>query len=148
MSWTDAKIDTLRRLWTQGKTANQISNMLGVTRNAVIGKAHRLDLTKRPSPIKYGIDTREFDNLPEPRRHRAKPRRLAPRPHRESDSRASLPKLAPVPWLAKRVLAIGTCCWTDCNHAPWVFCGAASVNGSSWCADHHARVFQPRAAIR
>ena len=53
MEWTEQRIETLRKLWGQGQTASQIAAILGgVTRNAVIGKAHRLGLTGRPSPIK------------------------------------------------------------------------------------------------
>ncbi len=53
MSWTDERIDRLKHLWTQGMTASQIADELGgVSRNAVIGKAHRLGLQSRPSPVK------------------------------------------------------------------------------------------------
>ena len=53
MSWTDERIDRLKELWTQGNTASQIAEELGgVSRNAVIGKAHRLGLQARPSPVK------------------------------------------------------------------------------------------------
>lgn len=53
MSWTDERIDRLRALWTKGMTASQIAEELGgVSRNAVIGKAHRLGLQSRPSPVK------------------------------------------------------------------------------------------------
>ena len=53
MSWTDERIDALKTLWEAGKTASQIADELGgVTRNAVIGKAHRLGLQSRPSPVK------------------------------------------------------------------------------------------------
>ena len=53
MSWTDERIDTLRRMWEAGQTASQIAEELGgVSRNAVIGKAHRLGLQARPSPVK------------------------------------------------------------------------------------------------
>ena len=48
MSWTDERQKKLRELWNKGHTANQISNMLGeTTRNAVIGKAHRMNLPAR-----------------------------------------------------------------------------------------------------
>lgn len=53
MSWTDDRIGTLKKMWQQGKSASEIAEKLGgVTRNAVIGKAHRLGLSGRPSPIK------------------------------------------------------------------------------------------------
>jgi GcrA cell cycle regulator len=53
MSWTDERIERLRELWSQGVTASQIADELGgVSRNAVIGKAHRLGLQSRPSPVK------------------------------------------------------------------------------------------------
>jgi GcrA cell cycle regulator len=53
MSWTDERIEQLRSLWSKGVSASEIAEILGdVTRNAVIGKAHRLGLSGRPSPIK------------------------------------------------------------------------------------------------
>jgi GcrA cell cycle regulator len=53
MSWTDERIERLKALWLQGMTASQIAEELGgVSRNAVIGKAHRLGLQSRPSPVK------------------------------------------------------------------------------------------------
>ncbi len=53
MSWTDERIERLKELWTKGMTASQIADELGgVSRNAVIGKAHRLGLQSRPSPVK------------------------------------------------------------------------------------------------
>lgn len=53
MSWTDERIEQLRNMWEKGLTASQIADELGgVSRNAVIGKAHRLGLKSRPSPVK------------------------------------------------------------------------------------------------
>lgn len=53
MAWTDERIDALKGMWEKGLTASQIAEELGgVSRNAVIGKAHRLGLKSRPSPVK------------------------------------------------------------------------------------------------
>ncbi|WP_304437865.1 GcrA family cell cycle regulator, partial [Gemmobacter sp. LW-1] len=48
MSWTDERVETLKRMWSEGQSASQIAKELGgVTRNAVIGKVHRLGLSNR-----------------------------------------------------------------------------------------------------
>src|SRR6187402_1871135 len=55
MAWTEERIEQLRQMWQNGHTASQIAETLGgVSRNAVIGKAHRLGLQSRPSPVKAG----------------------------------------------------------------------------------------------
>ena len=59
MSWTDERVALLKKLWGEGKTAAEIAKELGgVTRNAVIGKAHRLKLSNRVSPIQQNKKTR------------------------------------------------------------------------------------------
>jgi len=56
MSWTEERIERLKKMWHDGATASQIADELGgVSRNAVIGKAHRLGLEQRPSPVKPGL---------------------------------------------------------------------------------------------
>jgi GcrA cell cycle regulator len=68
MSWTDERIERLKQLWSQGVTASQIADELGgVSRNAVIGKAHRLGLQSRPSPVKPNeIGETETPSTPSP----------------------------------------------------------------------------------
>ncbi len=59
MSWTEERIATLTKMWEGGSTASQIAEELGgVSRNAVIGKAHRLGLKSRPSPVKANDKTK------------------------------------------------------------------------------------------
>lgn len=50
--WTDAKIADLRKLWGEGHATAEIGRRIGFSKNAVVGKAHRLDLPARPSPIR------------------------------------------------------------------------------------------------
>lgn len=56
MAWTDDKVKQLKKLWAKGKSTIEIAKELGMSKNSVIGKVHRLDLTARPSPIKKKED--------------------------------------------------------------------------------------------
>ena len=78
LSWTDERIDRLKELWSQGKTASHIAAELGgVSRNAVIGKAHRLGLQSRPSPVKPNEPAPKAKAKP---REKAEAATAAPRP--------------------------------------------------------------------
>lgn len=93
MSWTDERIEKLTKMWEGGATASQIAEELGgVSRNAVIGKAHRLGLKARPSPVKAN----EKDAAPAPAKQpkaEGAPRPTpAPRP-----AAAAAPAPAPAP---------------------------------------------------
>ncbi|MFC3441286.1 GcrA family cell cycle regulator [Sphingobium rhizovicinum] len=73
MSWTDERIDQLKGMWERGLTASQIADELGgVSRNAVIGKAHRLGLQSRPSPVKAN-ETPKKAAAPTPRKPAPEP---------------------------------------------------------------------------
>jgi GcrA cell cycle regulator len=64
MSWTDERVETLKRMWAEGQSASQIAKELGgVTRNAVIGKVHRLGLSNR---VSGGKDEAEEEVAPPP----------------------------------------------------------------------------------
>ncbi len=54
MEWAEDTIVRLRSLWDEGLSTAEIGRRLGITKNAVVGKAHRLDLPARPSPIRLG----------------------------------------------------------------------------------------------
>lgn len=81
MSWTEERIATLTKLWEGGATASQIADELGgVSRNAVIGKAHRLGLKSRPSPVKANEKKAEKKKAVAPAKKaepRPKPKALA-----------------------------------------------------------------------
>jgi GcrA cell cycle regulator len=92
MSWTDERVETLKRMWNEGQSASQIAKELGgVTRNAVIGKVHRLGLSNR---VGSGHDEEMAAPAPAPA---AKPE-PAPRPDpapRAEASRPAAPAAAP-----------------------------------------------------
>ena len=86
MSWTDERVETLKRMWAEGQSASQIAKELGgVTRNAVIGKVHRLGLSNRVT----GGTVRDEDEVEAPA-PAAPPRAEAPRP-------AEPPRVEPAP---------------------------------------------------
>src|SRR5438046_7644641 len=80
MSWTDERIERLKKMWHDGATASQIADELGgVSRNAVIGKAHRLGLEQRPSPVKPGEEKEARKAAPAAAAPRTAPRPAVPR---------------------------------------------------------------------
>jgi len=88
MSWTDERIERLKELWTKGMTASQIADELGaVSRNAVIGKAHRLGLQSRPSPVKPN----EPAPAPAPKAKKAEPEPAEEAPFDLDDAPVSAP---------------------------------------------------------
>ena len=139
MSWTDDRIAQLQKLWDQGLSASQIAAELGegVTRNAVIGKAHRLGLKSRPSPVKTDQPKAKAPAKSEnPAPAKAKP---APKPA------APKSKLVTLLDLTERV-----CKWPigHPGDEDFHFCGAPSEAGHPYCAKHCAEAYQAQAPRR
>jgi len=85
MSWTEERIERLKKMWHDGATASQIAEDLGgVSRNAVIGKAHRLGLEQRPSPVKAGEEKEAKKSAP------------AAAAQKPAEPKSDAPKAAPV----------------------------------------------------
>ncbi len=83
MSWTDERVETLKRLWAEGASASQIAKELGqVTRNAVIGKVHRLGLSNRVVP---GGRPEDEEGADEPFAPAAEPEARSAEPVHEED---------------------------------------------------------------
>ncbi|WP_395542115.1 GcrA family cell cycle regulator [Neotabrizicola sp. sgz301269] len=101
MSWTDERVETLKRMWAEGQSASQIAKELGgVTRNAVIGKVHRLGLSNR-------VGGKEDEEMPAPAA-RAEPAPAAARPEPAPAAAAPRPEPAaaqPRPAPAERTAA-------------------------------------------
>jgi GcrA cell cycle regulator len=99
MSWTDERIERLKNMWAKGATASQIADELGgVSRNAVIGKAHRLGLEQRPSPVKPGEEKEVKKAAPAvaaPKPAAPKPESPKPAPAAPAAAAPSSPQAAP-----------------------------------------------------
>lgn len=159
MSWNDERVNTLKKLWAEGHSASQIAKQLGgVTRNAVIGKVHRLGLSGRATP------SRPVKRPP--RLARPKPRFLADGTVAAAAAAPATPAPSlPVPALAiERATAIkplppllvdGTpatiltlrdtmCKWPigDPADPKFAFCGRKADCGP-YCAEHAQVAFQP-----
>ena len=153
MSWTDERVELLKKLWTDGLSASQIAAELGgITRNAVIGKVHRLGLSGRAKSSSSGG---------------ARPRKARAPGHMMRVSRPSMRgntalahaydhDLEPEPELIDNIIPMGqrrtilelteeTCRWPigDPGSTDFFFCGGNTVTSLPYCA-HHSRVaYQP-----
>ncbi len=79
MSWTEERVETLKAMWSEGQSASQIAKELGgVTRNAVIGKVHRLGLSNRSQPAAKGSEDESPSPAPSEPKAKAAPKEAAP----------------------------------------------------------------------
>ncbi len=108
MVWTEDKVKQLKKLWAKGKSTVEIAKELGISKNSVVGKVHRLGLNNRPSPIKKKAIT-------------VKSVRKAPK------GKCTLMDLK-----------LTTCHWPvgDPKDADFHFCGEQTVTGKPYCAEH------------
>ena len=136
MAWTDERVEQLKQLWADGLSASQIANRMGgVTRNAVIGKVHRLGLAGRATPT-----------APMPK--------SVATAHFESETRSPAFSLESLSLGDDRptVSTIGAsqCKWPIGDPAAddFHFCGQSTSSGKPYCAYHSQLAFQPSTARR
>ena len=132
MSWTDERVELLTKLWTEGKTAAEIAKELGgVTRNAVIGKAHRLKLSNRVSPIQQ--NKKPAVVKPAPAQAQAVEKRV--QKVSAQDNRQGVPLTT---------LKANQCRWPfgDPRDENFGFCGCQSIPGLPYCAEHAKIAYQ------
>jgi len=156
MAWTEDRVTVLKKLWAEGHSASQIAKQLGgVTRNAVIGKVHRLGLSGRATP------SRPVKRPP--RLARPKPRVMpdgtvktppatapervdALKPSEKNAMIAALPPLETSDGKAATILTIrdSMCKWPigDPADPKFAFCGRKSDCGP-YCTEHAKLAFQP-----
>lgn len=117
MSWTDEKIEDLKKLWAKGLSTAEIGRALGVSKNAVVGKSHRLGLKPRPSPI----SGKPVEAAPVAAKPKPKPKA------KESEKIGDIIDLGPQ-----------MCRWPfgDPGDDDFHFCGRQVAAGKPYCAEH------------
>jgi GcrA cell cycle regulator len=153
MSWTDERVEMLKKLWSDGLSASQIAAELGgITRNAVIGKVHRLGLSGRAKSPSSAA--------PRPRKPRTHTHMLrVSRPAMRGNTalaHAFEYEIAEEPEFLDNVIPIGqrrtilelteeTCRWPigDPGSSDFFFCGGQSLTGLPYCAFHSRVAYQP-----
>ncbi|MDA9233782.1 hypothetical protein N9O80_00975 [Candidatus Pelagibacter sp.] len=140
MSWTDQKIEKLKELWGKGNTASQIAEIIGgMSRNAVIGKAHRLNLSaKIKSRSSNNFNTQKIDVDAEDTSKKT----------RKSKFKSLLIEKDFEPENPKQLeeLDENTCKWPNGhpNESTFYFCGRSSLKDFSYCKLHLLYAFQPK----
>ncbi len=141
MSWTEEKVAKLKELWGKGNTASQIAEIIGgISRNAVIGKAHRLNLSAkiktRSTSVNHGSKTfQENDKVKPARNRRSKFKSLLIEKDFEPENPKQLEELDD-----------NSCKWPigHPNESSFYFCGRTSLKDFSYCKLHLLYAYQPK----
>ena len=143
MSWTDEKVEKLKSLWSKGHTASQIAQELGdTTRNAVIGKAHRLNLESR-------APSKQHSNRPVANSRQAKQQRKLSQPMSRKQRFQSIlldKNFEPENPKSLEELTEDTCKWPigHPNEESFYFCGRKPEAEFPYCKLHVIYAFQPK----
>ena len=141
MSWTEEKVAKLKELWGKGNTASQIAEIIGgISRNAVIGKAHRLNLSAK-------IKTRSASNQNDPNLIKENGK-LKNRKIRRNNFKSLIIEKDFEPENPKQLeeLDENICKWPigHPNEKKFYFCGRSSLKDFSYCKLHLLYAYQPR----
>ena len=149
MDWNDEIILRLRVLWDEGHSTAEIGRRMGITKNAVVGKAHRLDLPARPSPIRRVTEEGHVPRREQVRRVNGPTLPAAPA---VAAAVAAEPAARPVvrPQVQLRAIAprrpatrVSACCWPigDPGTPSFRFCDAGALSNKPYCAEHAALAY-------
>ena len=141
MGWTDEKVAKLKELWGKGNTASQIAEIIGgLSRNAVIGKAHRLNLSAKIK-TRTATSNKSFDNSIETNKNK-------PGRGRKSKFKSLIIEKDFEPENPKQLeeLDENSCKWPigHPNEKSFYFCGRSSLKDFSYCKLHLLYAYQPK----
>ena len=141
MSWTDEKVTKLKELWGKGNTASQIAEIIGgISRNAVIGKAHRLNLSAKIK-TRTATSSQSYNNSLEDKNNKAKRGRKSRFKSLiiEKDFEPENPKQL-------EELDENSCKWPlgHPDEESFYFCGRSSLKDFSYCKLHLLYAYQPK----
>lgn len=161
MTWNDERVDALKKLWADGLSASQIAGRLGgVTRNAVIGKVHRLGLAGRATTSRMKSHRPRVRTAQAVKRGlmRSRPTGIANSPLKSLYLADTEPYVPPaeelvIPLNERKYIQTLTesCCrWPigDPQQPEFHFCGKKKIPGLPYCEVHARRAFQPPQARR
>ena len=143
--WTPERIDLLKALWAEGRKTRAIGKELGCTRYAVIGRAHRLNLPGRKSPLRPASPKTEMPRVLKPGQPTLAPAFLVTQPPKGWDCPLLVAVAPPTvrPLTPPPAPAARTCQFIEGDPRGLGFCGEVAVRGSSYCAKCHARCYRP-----
>ena len=141
MSWTEEKVAKLKELWGKGKTANQIAEIIGgISRNAVIGKAHRLNLSAKIK-TRTATSNENFENS-------VSEKNIKPKRGRRSKFKSLIIEKDFEPENPKQLeeLDESLCKWPigHPDEKSFYFCGRSSLKDFSYCKLHLLYAYQPK----
>jgi hypothetical protein len=144
-TWTPKNSDRLKALWLSGMPTAAIGDEMGIGKHAVIGKAHRLGLPGRPSPIKPRPVLAEVPKALKCGQPSFAPAFLVTQPPKDWEEEAELVAVAPPPVVAFAPPVVGApreCQFIEGDPRELLFCGAPAVR-KSYCEIHWARCYRP-----